>query len=198
MQRLSITTAMRSLKSNKSYIFYSIAYGLSSLILPFGIQFLVNNLALSGIWLNTVSFLVLIGLGLVISQIVRHSQVILIEFLEREVFIEGMRKWKNFNNEKYAQYLEAELFQQLSFFSKASADSKLRWEVTSKEFDGANKMAVAEKSRWAQGASDLFLVNMREQDVADVDTRRWTALYDYHQYHLDARLFSGKILSIQK
>jgi outer membrane protein TolC len=100
--------------------------------------------------------------------------------------------------EKNEQYLEAELFQQLSFFSKASADSKLRWEVTSKEFDGANKMAVAEKSRWAQGASDLFLVNMREQDVADVDTRRWTALYDYHQYHLDARLFSGIILSIQK
>jgi ABC-type protease/lipase transport system fused ATPase/permease subunit len=118
MQRLSITTAMRSLKSNKSYIFYSIAYGLSSLILPFGIQFLVNNLALSGIWLNTVSFLVLIGLGLVISQIVRHSQVILIEFLEREVFIEEMRKWKNFNNEKYAHYY-FEVINVLKAFSKS-------------------------------------------------------------------------------
>ena len=55
-------------------------------------------------------------------------------------------------------------------------------------------MADAEKSRWTSGASDLFVVNLREQDVADVEIRRWTALYDYHQYNLDARLFSGKIL----
>ena len=58
-------------------------------------------------------------------------------------------------------------------------------------------MAEAEKNRWSQGAFDLFVVNLREQDVADVDIRRWTALYDYHQYHLDARLFSGKILDEQ-
>ena len=55
-------------------------------------------------------------------------------------------------------------------------------------------MSEAEKNRWTQGASDLFIVNLREQDVADVEMRRWTALYDYHQYHLDAGLFSGKIL----
>ena len=82
----------------------------------------------------------------------------------------------------------------MEFFIKASDASKARWEITNKEFDGANNMANAEKSRWSQGASDLFLVNLREQDVADVDIRRWTILYDYHQYHLDARLFSGRIL----
>jgi cobalt-zinc-cadmium efflux system outer membrane protein len=92
------------------------------------------------------------------------------------------------------QYLEGELGQQLNFFIQASADSKARWEVTNKEFEGAKKIADAEKSRWTQGASDLFIVNLREQDVADVDIRRWTALYDYHQYHLDARLFSATIM----
>lgn len=96
--------------------------------------------------------------------------------------------------DKNKQFLESELTQQLNFFIKASSDSKLRWEITSKEFEETRKIADAEKSRWLQGASDLFVVNLREQDVADVDIRRWTALYDYHQYHLDARLFSGKIL----
>lgn len=96
--------------------------------------------------------------------------------------------------EKRRQFLESELNQQLNFFIQASLDSKLRWEITSKEFEGSKKMAEAEKQRWFQGASDLFVVNLREQDVADVEIRRWTALYDYHQYHLDARLFSGTIL----
>jgi outer membrane protein TolC len=96
--------------------------------------------------------------------------------------------------EKNRQFLESQLSQQLSFFISASSDSKMRWEITTKEFEGSIKMAEAEKKRWSQGASDLFMVNLREQDVADVDIRRWTALYDYHQYHLDARLFSGKIL----
>jgi hypothetical protein len=96
--------------------------------------------------------------------------------------------------EKNRLYLESELSQQLGFFVQASTDSKTRWEITTKEYEGTRKMAVAEKKRWTQGASDLFVMNLREQDVADVDIRRWTALYDYHQYHLDARLFSAQIL----
>lgn len=99
--------------------------------------------------------------------------------------------------EKNSQFLEAQLLQQVSFFSKASSDSKLRFEITNQEFEGAKKMADAEKRRWGQGASDLFIVNLREQDVADVDINRWTALYDYHQYYLDAMLFSGRILTLQ-
>ena len=95
---------------------------------------------------------------------------------------------------KSRQYLENEISRRLQFFIQASFDSKKRWEITTKEFEGSKKMADAEKKRWLQGASDLFVVNLREQDVADVEIRRWTALYDYHQYYLDARLFSGKIL----
>lgn len=100
--------------------------------------------------------------------------------------------------DKNRQFLESELSQQLNFFIKASSDSKIRWEITTKEFEGSRKMAEAEKNRWSQGASDLFVVNLREQDVADVDIRRWTALYDYHQYYLDARLFSGHILDLNE
>lgn len=96
--------------------------------------------------------------------------------------------------DKNLQFLQTELTQQLTFFLKASIDSKSRWEIINREFKGSNKMAEGEKSRWSQGASDLFIVNLREQDVADVDIRRWTSLYDYHQYSLDARLFSGQII----
>lgn len=95
---------------------------------------------------------------------------------------------------KNRENLEREISQQFHFFLKASQDSKLRWDVTSNEFEKAKLVADAEKKRWANGASDLFVVNLREQDVADVEIRRWTALYDHHQYYLDARLFSGKIL----
>ncbi len=96
--------------------------------------------------------------------------------------------------EKSREFLEAQIGQQLNFFVKASTDSKVRWSILTREYEGSIKMAEAEKKKWSQGASDLFVVNLREQDVADVEIRRWTALYDYHQYFLDAQLFSGKIL----
>ena len=95
--------------------------------------------------------------------------------------------------EKQKYFLEQELAQQFNFFKQASNQSKERWEITSREYESTRKMAEAEKSKWSQGASDLFIVNLREQDVADVDIRRWSALYDYHQYLIDAKLFSGTL-----
>jgi cobalt-zinc-cadmium efflux system outer membrane protein len=97
--------------------------------------------------------------------------------------------------QKNQQYLKTKLIQQLNFFMNARTNSKLQWKVINEEYDGTQKMASAEKQRWLQGDSDLFVVNLREQDVADVDIRRWTTLYDYHQYHLDALLFSGEIIN---
>ncbi len=95
--------------------------------------------------------------------------------------------------EKQKIYLEQELFQQFNFYREASSRSRQRWEMASREFENTKKMAEAEKSKWAQGASDLFIVNLREQDVADVEIRRWSALYDYHQYMIDAKLFSATL-----
>ncbi len=94
------------------------SYGLSSLILPLGIQFLVNNLALSGIWFNTISFLFIIGLGLTFSQVVKHSQVILIEALQREVFVREMERWKD-KKEHSLAHIYFEVPGLLKSFSKA-------------------------------------------------------------------------------
>jgi ABC-type bacteriocin/lantibiotic exporter with double-glycine peptidase domain len=120
MKKLTIINSIRSLRWNRNYVIYSIVFGFSSLALPLGIQFLVNNLALSGIWQNTVSFLILIAVALVISQIVKHSQVILIEYIQREVFLHEIKKWKSFKDiEKTHYYFE--VINSLKSFSKSYA-----------------------------------------------------------------------------
>ncbi len=66
-----------------------------------------------------------------------------------------------------------------------------RWETTTREYENTVIMAEAEKKRWIQGATDLFIVNLREQDSAESDVKRWTTLYEYHQSTLDAKLYSA-------
>ncbi|MFZ4713265.1 MAG: TolC family protein [Bacteriovoracaceae bacterium] len=95
--------------------------------------------------------------------------------------------------EKQKNYLEQEINQQMNFFKNASMLSKTRWEIGTREFEGTINMAEAEKKKWLQGASDLFILNLREQDVADVEIRRLAALYDYHQYLLDFDLFRASL-----
>ncbi len=69
-----------------------------------------------------------------------------------------------------------------------------RWEVTNREYETTLVMAEAEKKKWVQGAADLFIVNLREQDTADADVRRWTTLYEYFQLSLDAQLYSSTFI----
>jgi outer membrane protein, heavy metal efflux system len=92
---------------------------------------------------------------------------------------------------KQVAYLDAELTRFSQFSLEASQRSFERWEITNREFKNTQRMADAEKSRWLQGSSDLFVVNLREQDLADVEIRRWTSLYEYHQFLLDQKLYSG-------
>lgn len=106
------------LRSHKPYIYYSLAFGISTLIVPLGVQFLVNNLALSGLWLNISAFIVLIVIGLVISQMIKHSQFILIESLQREIFCIEINRWKNFNRKEYSHYY-FEVLNLLKSFSKS-------------------------------------------------------------------------------
>ena len=81
------------LKLRRPYFIYATLFGLTSLILPLGAQFLVNNLALSGIWVNVISFIVLIALGLILSTGLKHYLLILKEYLQRELFILETAKW---------------------------------------------------------------------------------------------------------
>ena len=109
---------IKALRSHKPYIYYSLAYGLSTLIVPLGVQYLVNNLALSGLWLNISAFIVFIIIGLVISQVIKHSQLILVESLQREIFCIEIEPWKKFNRKEYSHYY-FEVMNLLKSFSKS-------------------------------------------------------------------------------
>jgi putative ABC transport system ATP-binding protein len=109
---------IKLLRSHKTYVYYSLAYGLSTLIVPLGVQFLVNNLALSGLWLNTSAFLIFIVVGLIVSQAIKHSQLILVESLQREIFCIEMENWKDFNRTSFSHYY-FEVMNLLKSFSKS-------------------------------------------------------------------------------
>ncbi len=109
---------IRLLSSHKPYVYYSLAYGLSTLIVPLGVQFLVNNLALSGLWLNISAFIIFIVIGLILSQIIKHSQLIIAESLQREIFCIEIEQWRNFNRKDYSHYY-FEVLNLLKSFSKS-------------------------------------------------------------------------------
>lgn len=96
--------------------------------------------------------------------------------------------------EKESEYLAQELTRMFNFSVEAMHASRKRWDVISRELKNALTMGSAEVKRWNQGASDLFIVYLREQEVAETNIRRWTALYEYLQYSLDAKLYSGTLL----
>jgi outer membrane protein TolC len=98
--------------------------------------------------------------------------------------------------DKQKEYLLQEFTRLFDFSLSASKESRKRWKIVSRELSNTRIMADAEKKKWQQGASDLFIVNLREQDVADTEIRRWTTLYELKQYDLDARLFSGTITTL--
>lgn len=114
----SFIPTYKSLKSSRKYILYSVLYGMTTLIVPLAVQFLVNNLALSGLWLNIVGFIIIITAGLALSLVLRYCQVILHEFLERELFYSETRRWKkNINSEKRMYFVE--VFFSLKSYSKS-------------------------------------------------------------------------------
>ena len=95
MYRLHFTAALKRLMLNKKYLLFSIFFGLTTLIIPLAVQFMVNNLILAGIWVNTLTFVIIIGIGLILTQMLRYAQVVINEFLQREIFIDEMQHWQN-------------------------------------------------------------------------------------------------------
>lgn len=103
------------------YVVFACAYGLISLLIPFTIQYLVNNLALSGIWTSTLSFLVLIATGLVLTQLFRLGLVLLSEAIQREIFVGLASKWsRNLKPQSAVYFFEVE--KAMVSFAKAKSN----------------------------------------------------------------------------
>lgn len=97
---------------------------------------------------------------------------------------------------KQKDYLVQNLKQQYDYSFEATKRSQSRWEIVSSEYQKTLRLSQAEKIKWEQGASDLYIVNLREQDTADAEIKKWNVWYEYHQFHIDSRLFSGKIINL--
>lgn len=95
--------------------------------------------------------------------------------------------------EKQWEFITTELARTYDYSLRALTLTKDRVENLRKEEKNTIRMATAEKRRWEQGSSDLFVVNLREEDVADVEIRKWSAVYEFKQHVVDAKLLSGKI-----
>ena len=93
MTNLEFFTIASNLKLRKPYYVYATLFGLTSLVVPLGAQFLVNNLALSGIWVNVLSFMIIFAIGLLMSNALGYYLVILKEFIQRELFMMETSKW---------------------------------------------------------------------------------------------------------
>lgn len=111
---------LKLVKWKKDYLIYALLYGATSLIIPLATQYLVNNLIVAGLWQSTLTFIIIITIGLIFSQILRYGMVILKEYVEREVFIIVNEKWKSFKDESKYYYLES--FNCLKSFSKVFSD----------------------------------------------------------------------------
>lgn len=97
---------LRSLKLKRQYFFYAILYGLLSLVTPLASQFLVNQLALAGIWVNTIIFIVLLAVFLIISQFLKFGLVLLTEYIQRELFLYQGQRWVSPDAGKAPYYFE--------------------------------------------------------------------------------------------
>jgi ABC-type bacteriocin/lantibiotic exporter with double-glycine peptidase domain len=78
----------------------------------------VNNLALSGAWLNVVSLVSFIALGLIFSLTIKYSQIILTEYLQREFYFLEINKWTKDQSQKKKKYF-IEIFSGMKMLSKS-------------------------------------------------------------------------------
>ena len=79
---------------SRKYVFLAVLYGLSILVVPLATQFLVNSLALSSIFANTFIFLVIVLVLLSLAQLLRYGQLVIMEFIQRELFVCHARRWE--------------------------------------------------------------------------------------------------------
>jgi putative ABC transport system ATP-binding protein len=123
VHRPHLVKHLSTLKLTKTYLALSFLYGISTLIVPFATQLLVNDLALTGLWLNTFTFLVLIGIALAAALIIKYFQLLIVEYLQRHLFFREVSAWERkvpHEDQKSPYFLE--VFSLLKSFSAIVTD----------------------------------------------------------------------------
>jgi outer membrane protein TolC len=97
--------------------------------------------------------------------------------------------------EKQKDYISQEFDRNYDYSIFGMKESLTRLEIVSREHENSVVMAEAERKKWLQGDSDLFIFNLREQDVAEAEIKKWSTLLESQQFYVDALLFSGTLIN---
>lgn len=109
MQTPNLLRHLYQAKYTRAYFVLSCLYGLSTLIVPFATQLLVNNLSMGGFWTNTYTFLLLIGTALTFALFVKYLQFVLLELIQRNLYFVGITRWQR--RAKQSQFNSPYLFE---------------------------------------------------------------------------------------
>lgn len=95
---------------------------------------------------------------------------------------------------KQREYLKQDIKQFMDYSVRAIKITSESWSYITSELNRTLQIEKAERLKFMQGSSDLYIVALREQDSAEANIKRWKVWFEYHLHQLDARLFSGTIL----
>jgi putative ABC transport system ATP-binding protein len=85
---------LKRVRLTRVYAGLACVYGVSTLLIPFTTQFLVNNLALTGLWVSTFTFLGVTGAFLLASLFVKYLQYVLLEYIQRTLLFIQLSEWQ--------------------------------------------------------------------------------------------------------
>jgi outer membrane protein TolC len=97
--------------------------------------------------------------------------------------------------ERQRDYIIQEFDRNYDYSVFAMKESLTRVEVVNREYENSLLMAGAERKKWIQGDSDLFIFNLREQDVAEAEIKKWSTILESQQFYVDSLLFSGQLIN---
>ncbi|RYX79911.1 hypothetical protein EON83_30800, partial [bacterium] len=93
--------------------------------------------------------------------------------------------------ERQRTYLARELETNLQQVVNTMQATERRLQLLEEELKSANTVADAERRRWRAGDSNLFMVAAREEEAANVEIRKWTAVYDFNTAEVEARFITA-------
>lgn len=93
-------------KEWRAFTIYGLGFALLTLLVPLIVQLLVTNLMFSGLGLSLLTLSILLAVGLSALQLCRFSQVILLEFIERQFVARYTFRFEGVKTEKQVKFFE--------------------------------------------------------------------------------------------
>lgn len=90
----------------KPFVTYGVGFALMGLVVPLAVQLLVSNLAFVGVGVSLFTLTTLIFLALLFMQFFRYGQIVLLEYLERQVLVDWVPKLRQLKTEKQIYFFE--------------------------------------------------------------------------------------------